>query len=106
MLTVYLHEPRTLSVAGFKVQGGAEINNAALAWKLQTTARVDVANATGTLAAAGSGGDYSGTVGPLVAATTLVLGRDYLLVVYEDVAEASRRLYRELAVKLLERGDS
>ena len=103
MLDIYLHEPRTLSVAGFGVDGGALINNASLAWKIQTKARVDVANASGTLTAAGTGGNYSGTVGPLTAATDLELNRKYLLVVYEDVTAANRRLYREIEVHLIER---
>lgn len=106
MLTLYLREPRKVKVNGLAVHGGAAIDDATLKWKLQTTARADIAGATGTVPALGASGNYSGTVGPLAGVAGLTLGGKYLLVTYEDVADASRRHYRELEVTLRERGAS
>lgn len=106
MLTIYLSEPRKVTVTGLAVHGGADIDDATLKWKLQTTARADIAGATGTMPAAGAGGIYTGTVGPLAGIAGLTLGGRYLLVTYEDVPEESRRHYRELEVTLRERGAS
>ena len=106
MLTIYLSEPRKITLDGFAEAGGAEIDDATINWKLQTTARADIAGAAGAMAAVGTGGDYTGTVGPLAGVAGLTLGSRYILVTYEDVAAANRRHYRELEVILRERGVS
>lgn len=104
MLTLYISEPRTITIDGWKAHGGAYINSStALKWKLQTTARVDVTGATGSFTyVASSEGDYTATV--LLSSVSVTHGRRYLLVTYEDVAAASRRHYREIEVLVKERG--